>query len=260
MSCSFTKRCCFLVIGLLVLLFSCSKEPEPYSIINIGDQFELQLIQILSIKGGIPAIQVNSIRPHECTNAFISHQAIVSEDKVKIILNDILVEGICISGSSIVSEEIILETPNSGAPIEIVLKDAIVNHGVFYSEQDEIELIFNQFDGLKISKTHLNRILPKMMWGSFSLSKNEIATQLNDYLENLNHLSNALKGDYGYFYLAQDQAVTIYGDEGDYAFSFLISTNESFNKIKAQFEEFKELDESLILKATNYDGSSINIH
>ncbi len=249
-----------LCIGVIWLLIGCSKEPEPHSIINVGDQFEIKLHQILSEAGGIAAIQVNSLEPQDCSNSYISHQIFISEEWIRIILDDILVEGDCVPGTGIVREEILLNTPKSALPIEINLQNAIANHGTFYSDESEIEMVFSEFDGLKISKTHLNRIRPKMIWGSFSISKGIIADQLDLYLQNLDNINLKMKGDYGHFYLSYDDSVIIYGDESENEFSFFISTDESFDNIKAKFQQYKELDASLVLKVTNYDGSTLNIH
>ena len=254
----FTKIFYFACFVLTIGFVSCSEDLETHSVINVGEQYEIQLNQTLSEDGGLPTLDITTLEPQMCTNTHISLQTIISEQKIKIFLNDLFVEGECIPGNHIISEEVLLETQKQAIPFEISLKNAIDNKGMLHSGAEEFELVLNQFDGLKISKTHINRVQPGMLWGSYSISDDNSSDQLTQYIHDLNNGTAHLKGDYGLFYLAQDDAVNIYNS--NYEVSFLISTNEAFHKIKSRIQEFKDLDSSLNFEATNYNGSTINIH
>ncbi len=246
-------------IGMILVLAGCTKEAQPHSIVNIGDQYEIKLHQELSENGGLVSLQINSLDLQNCENATIAHQAIISDQKIQIVLDDIKLEGSCVPGPAIISEEILMQTSNPSVPFEINLKNAVLNYGTLYSDKSEFEIIFSQFDGLKISRTHVNRVRPGMIWGSYSTSEVDVADQLQTYLQSIDNGMNELKGDYGHFYYSQDESVVIYNHEEQYDFSFLLTSIEDFEMVKDKFLELKGLDASLVLKATNYDGSDINI-
>lgn len=249
-----------LLFSCAMLMSACTEDPEPHSIINIADQYEVKLHQMLSENGGLPALQVNTLDLQECENAFISHIATLSHDKIRIILNDVVVEGNCLPGSQIVSQDILMHTSNRAVPIEINLKNAITNLGILQSNEEDFEIDFTQFNGLKISRTRINKIQPEMLWGSYSFSNPEIAAQFEDYLLSIENKKLKPVGDYGYFYLGHDDVVIVYESEASQGDAFLISTDLDFVSIQQKFEEFKALDEGLVLQATNYDGSTLNIH
>ena len=70
---------------------SCSEDLETHSVINVGEQYEIQLNQALSEDGGMPALTITTLEPQMCSNTQISLQTIISDQKIKIFLNDIFV-------------------------------------------------------------------------------------------------------------------------------------------------------------------------
>lgn len=247
-----------LYIVFFLILIGCSKNTEDHSIVNVGDQFEIRLHQKLTPTGGVPSFLINSLEPQDCVNSVISHQTIFSDSKIELFLNDIYVEGSCILGNEIIRDEILLETQKEAIPIEISLMNIISNNGILFADDSGFELELKQFDGLKISKTHINKIRPNLIWGSYTLSNSDLSNQIKQYFQSLDNSEPIQKGDFGFFYLAQDGSVSIYNNEGE--ISFLISTDESFDNFNSKIQDFKTIDESLVLQATNYDGSAINIH
>ena len=250
----------WLFIGIILINSGCSKQADPLNFVNIDDQYELQLHQTLSPNGGIPSLQINTIRKQECSNAYISHFSTISDNKIQIFLNDILTEGDCISGNEIITEEINLDSPNSAIPIEIILQEVVKNKGTLFTDKTEFELILGEFDGLKISKTHIKRIRPNMIWGSYASSNEAIITQISQYLKSLDLKITYVKGDYAHFYINQDESAIIYNSEIENQITFLIATDEMFENIKSNIQQLKILDPSLVFQATNYDGSALYIH
>lgn len=251
------KISCIIWSSLCLILVGCSTEPVEEDFVNVQDQYELRLHQSLSPDGSLPSILVTSVETHNCLNSYISHIAVISEEKTRIYLKEILTEGECISGNEVVSEDILINTSNTALPIEINVKSIIHNTGVLYSNNTQFELDLHEFDGLKIVKTQINRVQPKMLWGSFSLDNNAVANQISDYLNEIDLDYSEPKGDYGFFYVAQDNSVSIYEEDRD--FTFLISSDNDFDNFKTKIEEFKQLDPSLTFEATNFDGSALNI-
>jgi len=245
--------------GSAFTLFSCSKDPLPQDYVNITDQYEVRLHQHLSLQGGLPSLQISSIELQDCINSYIAHQTIVSADKLQLFLNDILTEGECISGSEIVSEEVMINIANPELSIEINLKDVIKNSGILYTNNHEFDLELSKFDGLKITKTRLNRILPGMIWGSYSLPDEDIVQNLDAFINDSNDNLSKVKGDYGHFYVAQDYSTVIYKNENTENTTFLISYADDFENFEAKILEFKDLADGLVFQATNYDGKSLII-
>jgi hypothetical protein len=246
-------------IGFSLAIMGCSEEPQSEGYVNITDQFEVSLQQELSIEGGLPSLHIASIKPHECTNSYISHQTIVSPKKLQLFLHDILTEGECILGSEYVSEDILVDNVNPELSIEINLKNVIKNSGVLYSNEIAFNLELQKFDGLKISNTQLNRILPGMIWGSYSISDENVSQLLDDYLNDSDQIQSFVKGDYGHFYLAPDNSIVIYKNENEDNTTFLINNLEDFESFESIILEFKDLADGLVLQATNYDGNSLII-
>lgn len=247
-------------LGISLLLFGCSKEPETQGFINIDDQYEIQLHQDLTPEGGQPALHVSSLEPHECTNSYISYQTLVSEEKLQLFLHDILTEGECETGNEIVSEHVPIAISSGSLPIEINLKNVVKNSGTLYTDDIEFDLKLDRFDGLKISKTTINKIHPRMIWGSYSLSNQSIADEIQVYLHDVDDITAIHKGDFGHFYLAQDNSVVIYGEEEkEERITFLITNKKDLSEFESKFQEFKLLDQSLTIQATNFDGSTLII-
>lgn len=246
-----------LLIGIFLTILSCSTEPENQSYINISDQYEIKIHQELSPEGGLPSIVLKTLEKQDCLNSYISNHTIYSEGKTQIFINEILVEGECISGNDFIDEEIKINSDHSHQDVEIVVKNIIHNHGIIQSTDEDIDLQLDNFDGLKVVKTHIHRIQPKMFWGSFSSNNSELINALQEYIGEIDlHLSK-IKGDYGWFYMDNNENVSVYESENDYG--FMISTEEDLEKITLKLLEFKELDSSLVFQATNYDGRVINI-
>ena len=261
MSAKFNTKIFYTIISAALLTFcGCSKQSEPSSYIYIDDQYEVKLHQLLTESGGVPSLQINTLRAYECLNSYIAHQTIITNEKIKLFLNDVLVEGDCMAGNGIIREEVSVKSANSAIPIEIILKNVVTNTGTLYSNNLEIEMILDNFDGLKISKTHINRIYPKLIWGSFNANTTEVKQLITDYLASIDLDIAEAKGDYGHFYVAQDESISIYDNEYENPHTFLISTDETFKNVKTKIQEFEELDPSLVFQATNYDGSALNIH
>ena len=248
-----------LIFGCFFLLNGCSSDLEPINVINVSEKYELKLYQLLSKDGGMPALQVTSIDPHECENAYISHLAKITDEKIEVFLNDIIVEGDCIEGNEYVNLNVLLSNPLASMPVEITLANAITNQSTLHSSKTGFEIEFEQFDALKISRTKLNRIRPEMIWGSFYLSDIVVREQFLGYLESVDNSNIKLIGDYGHFFLEQDNSLIIYDQDEEYQFTFLLTTQEDFEIFETQINLFKELDPSLVLRATNYDGNTINI-
>lgn len=241
------------------MLAGCSNDLEPINVINVSEQFELKLHQILSSEGGLPAIQINSIETNDCENAFISHQVVISDDLIQVFLNDVRVEGNCEPGGEIVSEEILVSNPYQSIPIEIILKNAITNQSTLHSNSSGFEIVFEQFDALKVSRTRLNRIRPGMLWGSYTITNESVREELIAYLDFIENKNVKVQGDYGHFYLSQDNSVVIQSQDEINDFTFLVTTEEDLADFENNMRFFKELAPSLVLSATNYDGNSVNI-
>jgi hypothetical protein len=246
-------------IGMAITVIGCTKEPQTEDFININDQYELMLHQELTPNGGVPSLQITSIEPQECTNSYISHQTIITEKKLHLLLNDILIEGDCDKGSNYASENILVGPNAPEISIEISLKNVIENSGILYTRIREFDLDLHKFDGLKITKTKLNRIYPGMIWGSYSHSDENIALQIEEFLNNSNYNQSPLNGDYGHFYLAQDKTVTLSQIGIVSNNNFLISGNDNFEIFKTEILDFKNLADGLVFHATNFDGSLLII-
>lgn len=246
-------------IGFSLTIMGCNKEPQSEDFVNINDQYEVKLHQELSATGGLPSLNITSIEPQECTNSYISLQTIISPKKLQVFLHDILTEGECISGSEYVSEDVIIDMINPELSIEINLKNVIKNSGILFSNDNEFDLKLQKFDGLKISKTQLNRILPGMMWGNYSVLDENIAQQLAEYISDSDYIQSIIKGDYGHFYVATDNSIVVYKNENEDNTTFLINNNEDFESFTSKMLEFKDLADGLVLQATNYDGSTLII-
>ncbi|MDF1698156.1 MAG: hypothetical protein P1U56_20075 [Saprospiraceae bacterium] len=247
-------------LGVLMVFQSCTDEPEAENFVNIDYQYELKLSQQLSPNGGVPALTVSTLVPQDCTNSYISHHTIVLEDKFRLFLNDIHTEGECIAGNQIIAEEIGLSNALSVLPLEINLKNIVVNEGSLISGQEQYEMDLDNFDGLKLTRTKVNRIHPGMIWGSFSSKFDETGDAITQLIDQIQEEKEMQKGDYGHFYIGQDESITLYNSLVENEFTFLVSTPLSIEEFKNKIQEIKELDESLVFSATNYDGSTVNIH
>lgn len=250
----------FLGISSVFFFQSCTEEPEAESFVNIENQYEVRLSQQLSPEGGVPALEILSLEPHECQNAFISHHTIFDEGKFLLFLNDIHTEGECVSGNQIIGEDILIGNSLNITPFEINLKNIVVNPGTLHIDHLDFETNFDSFDGLKVTRTQIHRIHPGMIWGSFSSKFEQTIEDVMEFIHDNQNTTELVSGDYGHFYVAPDKSVTIYNSPIEHESTFSTSSTISIFELENKLMEIKEIDESLVFMATNYDGSAINIH
>ena len=181
----------------------------------------------------------------------------LSESKIQLYLNEIVLEGECISGNQKISEIISLPTTVAAFPIEIQLKDIIANNGLLKQVDDELSIELQKFDGLKITRTSVKRIEKQMIWGSFNSELQVAVETVQSYLNGLSQENTHESGDYGYFYIDHNDLIHLSSES--YGNDFLISTDESFKEIQNRIAELKLDFPGLQFEATNYNGSTINI-
>lgn len=243
----------------IFLLASCQKNPDVQGFINVDDEYEILISQVLTSEGGEPSLLIRSVELQECFNSYISYETITSINNTEIRINDIGVEGLCVSAQQVVEEIIELGLPVGSSTINISLRNIVDNYGSINYHDHKIELKLNSNDGLKVSKSTINRIQQDMRWGHFNTQEDESVTIINDYIDSIKKNSSVAKGDYGLFYLNQNDNLVDTELQEELTQSFIIYTDESFSDFQNMIESIKQNDPSLTFQATNYDGSTLNI-
>ncbi len=221
------------LLFLVVALSNCKKdELNPSVIINVEDDFYVDLFEDISNGENIFKINIKSIKDQDCLNAVIDYtpQILEGEDRIILAINDILEPEICIPGRAPAFTSVPFENIKEKAyNIQINLKDIIINEGSLVINSKEYFLEMSTENGLELVHDRLYKIPKKAIWGYVGYEEENHKMIAENFIKDLEEISSIMSisdnfdiGYYGYFTILEDRSVLLHQEiEDKFLNSFL---------------------------------------
>ncbi|MFT5384135.1 MAG: hypothetical protein ACI81W_001535 [Saprospiraceae bacterium] len=206
---------------LLMSLFACKKDNQTNVIVNIADDFYVDMFEDISNGDQRFQLNISTISTQSCLNYLIDYDVTIDKEShaIELIINDLIEPATCEVGVSITEITIPLGfLPNGYYSFNLNLKNAVFNKGRLGVFQDQYLLDMNSDDGIDIVNAILYRIPKNTLWGYVAYENNSSATAGENFvssLENLPTVNNIENnnlypfGYYGYFKLKEDSKIDL---------------------------------------------------
>jgi hypothetical protein len=205
----------------LLSLSTCRKDKEANVIVNIADDFYIDMFENISNGEQRFELKVSTIAMQSCLNYLIDYDVTIDKEShtIELIINDLITPGDCLEGSSSAK----LTVPFGYLPVgfyifNINLKNAVFNTGRLAVFEDQYLLEMNTDYGIEIVNDLLYRIPQNTLWGYVAYANSSSTTAGENFLsdfENLNSI-NSVEGNtlypfgyYGYFDLQEDNKIVL---------------------------------------------------
>lgn len=211
---------------LLVAFFtSCDKETPSGVIVDIEDDFYINMFEDISSGTARFQIDLSTIKEQDCLNYAIIYDldTNVVNRAIELTINDLLEPEDCIEGMTTTHTIIPMPTLASNLyTFNINLKDAIINEGTLRVTDNRYELEMDTDDGIEIVNSTLYKIPRNTIWGYVAYNNGISADSAADFITNLTSLSTVFGidnnpdynvGYYGYFKLDDDFNLELRNEE-----------------------------------------------
>ncbi len=205
-------------IFLILALGNCQKsELGPSVIINIEDDFYIDMFEDISNGGNVFNITVKSIQNQDCLNAIIDYSIYSDENQITLSINDILEPASCIPGSAPAFVSIPLDNINEqNYYVQINLKDVVTNSGNLSVSSDDYYLKMNTENGFEVSHDKLYKIPQYTVWGYVGYEDENLKSESENFIKDLENISSNISfsegynaGYYGYFSISEDRSISL---------------------------------------------------
>ncbi len=263
-----------LQIGLLfyiVVIFSnCRDESIDQIIINVEDDFYIDMFEDISNGEKLFHITLKSIHNQDCLNSIIDYSLDVNEDDEQIILsiNNILAPETCDPGNAPAFVSIPFENlKEQDYEIHINLKDVIFNKGTLFASSENYRLIMLSKDGFELLHDNLYKIPQKTIWGYVGYAEESGRMDSENFIKDLENLVTNISiapieyntGFYGYFSINQDLSIFLEDVEDNFQSSFIFyDENDSQSEIFDLIEQYCDLNLGLNFYIFDAEGGELN--
>ena len=200
-----TKQTSITLLLALLLLISCGKKNDDTNlVINIEEEFEVQLLEELLPGANRLMLYISTKEPLDCTNYHLGHSQALSTNKIVISIDDLELEGDCIAGNEFVTAMVPMGTPGKGTnELQINLGlNSITNKGNLTVFDDSYGVSMETLHGITLSFPHLKMIPNDYLWGHIQLIDGDATEIKNNFFEDLEEYTqpaDLADGHYGYF-------------------------------------------------------------
>jgi hypothetical protein len=255
---------------LLVVLFSnCrQKEFDPSVIINVEDDFYIDMFEDISNGENIFNLTIKSIKDQFCLNSEIDYtlEMVEEEDFISVSINDILQPETCIPGNAPASISIPL--PNlkeQSYVIQIKLKDVIFNSGNLIVNSSDYFLKMNTDNGFELVHNTLYKIPKKTIWGYVGFEDESYETVAESFIKDLDDLATDIGtaggydiGYFGYFTILGDRSITLKEEIEDKLHNtFIFSFDGNSQEIIDLIDEYCNSNPELNFNVFNGEGEEM---
>ncbi len=210
-----------LVACLLLLFISACNKGDQTVIVNIEDDFYIDMFENISNGEQRFQIDISTILDQSCTNYQIDFDISIDKqsNKIELIINDLVEPDDCLEGTAPARRTVPFGYLLTGAyAFSINLKDAIINTGRLTVFGDHYLLDMDSDDGIEMIHTRLNRIPQNTLWGYIAYNNGSSSTDAERFIsdleaistfEDINDNSSYPSGYYGYFELDDTKTLSI---------------------------------------------------
>jgi hypothetical protein len=197
---------------ILIFFLSCSKEGVVENIYTIPEEFKLDLTQVLSDNGPIPAFDLTTLDKIGCSDQQLKteYSRITNNAYIKIIGVEIVEP--CITADYISSQ--ISDNFNEGLyNFMIQVKNDVENQGTFSVRDDYFSITMYKSPNILLGDAFIKRLPADVWWGAVYFTDNyskEQSEKLKNILDDHSTVLPELKtGNYGLFEVTESEKVII---------------------------------------------------
>ena len=251
----------FLIVFVVFGVSSCNIEEEPKRVINIAEEFTIEMIEELSPEQNRLAFNISTVEPQDCSNTSINFTSVTRAGYFKVILRNIEEPENCIPGNQIINTIIPFDHPESDVSVEIQLSDVVNNIGKIKtnSENNQYSLTMETEHGFRISNATLNTIPKGYFWGYIGTNNDQIVNSFDVFSDSIADQGEDAEfavGNYGHFQIA-NTGINEIKDKGalQHERLFLKKLTGTKDEIKQLAQEFRiQYGTDLMLKIYTSEG------
>lgn len=257
------------LLFVAILISNCKpNELDPSVIINVEDDFYINMFEDISNGENKFHITIQSIQEQNCLNSNIDYD--LEFDGVRnliiISINDIIPPETCIEGNAPAFVSIPIEdVEKRDYTVEINLKDVIINHGDLIVSDMDYYLGMSTENGFEVVHKRLIKIPKKTIWGYVGYEEEAEKIEAENFIKDLDDLSTDISevegydiGYFGYFTMLEDRSIEI-EDEVDEKFheSFIFSYDADYQDIINLIANYCNQPSELKIYLFNGEGEQI---
>ncbi len=232
------------VFCLVLIVHSCklASLDDPIVVVNVEDEFEINLREELSPSTRSLQFLVESIEEENCQNATIAYSFLREGNKLKISLEDILEATDCQEGNGPAKAAVNLGVLSPGVyNLELDLKNTVFNKGQIILDEQLYKVDLHTDNGIKLIRDELRRVPDRAIWGYVNTNEENIA---DNFLSELRVLATDIDlqdGYYGYFQVEGRQVKVENQPEQGITKPFVYYFDGDSNILQDLVQEFREL-------------------
>ncbi len=250
----------FIIAICIQLSFSCSKPDTNDQIINIEDEFDIDIVELLGQSDRSLIFKISTLEEFNCLNYVIDCSTENSPSTFTLYLEDIVEPSDCLEGLSNAKCQSVLDELKMGEnSFRIAIKEAVINQGKIVKSANAYSIHLDTKHGIGSFEDELRIIPDNFIWASFSTNNFDQATEVNNQLK---EYFNAFKvpqiqdGYYGYFNM-NDRILSlkeISSQSFDYTYYFTLEDGELLNELKEFSKELRLQYEAVELDIYTSNG------
>lgn len=233
-------------------------EPKGQDILNLQEDFELQLFERIEPGKKQLKILVRTAQIQDCKNTEIALSSNILTNGLRLKLEDIIEpeESRCIPGKVYIQKEVPLDEFNGDRDLIVQISDLVEHNGVMSSSPLSASFYLNSTEGLKIRNNELIRIPVNLVWGTISTNDPAAINKYDEFINLLEALCEdamLVPGYYSYFSVNNQQDISYnFGRNDRYRYDFALTYNGSISALYNLLESRR--DNSLFIDITAFNG------
>lgn len=245
----------FLVLG--VVCTACKKEEDPALILNIEEEFSINLWEELGQNSRDFQLNLLTIKKNfKCQNYEVGFDKSQTGNNLFVTINDIIEPTDCLPGENKALGNVDFGKLTDGFyNLKISLKDQVTNEGLLEVKEDYYQISMNSKDGIAIDNSKLYRVPDRLIWGFVQYKDENITTAFLEELADFTKPINLEDGNYGHFNLENSNLTipieNVPSTATNFVFSLTGTSVELQNVVKKYQEEYGN---GLAVKVFTYRG------
>ena len=241
-------------------MFGCEKQTPNDQIINIEEEFNIDITEQLGDSERSLIFNVSTIDAFDCLNYRIDCSCENAPSNATLYIEEILEPIECLEGISSAKCQSILENLREGEnPFRIVIKEAVINEGLIRKTAEEYTIELETNHGLGTFKKELKIIPDDFIWASVTSNDQEQLNALDTMLAEIlstYEVPQINDGYYGYFSISDQALYLTENPQASYTstYYFNLGDGELLEKLKEVVEVLRSDFETVELDLYTSNG------
>jgi len=250
------------IISLCCILQACSvfEDPEEFTLVNIDDNYIIELSQTLQVGPNALLFNIQSIQTDNCIDSHIDVESNIVQNQLQLILGDIVTQEPCQKIQNQLESSAVFALKPRDYRLNISLKDVTQNFGIVYVSEENFFIDLETENGIIIDQQKVSIIPDGYIWGSITMSKSQDLLQLKnlmDHLESMTQPNDLGDGDYSFFEIKNGSLIL--SDESTKNLleeQFIFKQKSKFDVLKISLSHFAEQYPNAKIEVLNSIGES----